>query len=424
MTPVPYPNLGFDPCPGDLPGYQALAAYAARSATTLGDAVRTLSSAGSQDWRGQAADAFRTHLDTDMIPLVRKATESVATAAAALRGWAVTLASLQDEAGALDRQAAPWREQIAATLRAAGLPAATSVTPPYPASVTPAQGLRLQDASTALAAIIAKADDLHTQYLAAVQRAGSQLQEASNMAPQPPGLFASLWHDAVSGWDGLVRDASEFVHDKALLEFISGVANVVAVVAGLLALVPPLSAIFLPVAIGAAVVATLSDAALAGFDHGSWVAVGLDAAATVAGGGWFKAAAELGDMYKGSEAAGVLTKATTWSGLVSKIPVVGARIASDADRTVEVAPGMFRMIGESLKEAVGKPNVAAQLNAVKDFEKYGVWRAVDIVAGQVNWTASAGGIAVIPGDVRDWAGKIAAGRAPWEESLSGATGVR
>ena len=29
----PYPNLGFDPCPGDLRGYQALADYAGRRTT-------------------------------------------------------------------------------------------------------------------------------------------------------------------------------------------------------------------------------------------------------------------------------------------------------------------------------------------------------------------------------------------------------
>jgi hypothetical protein len=42
-----YPNLGFDPCPGDLGGYQGLAAYASRSATTLTSAVSTLAAAGS-----------------------------------------------------------------------------------------------------------------------------------------------------------------------------------------------------------------------------------------------------------------------------------------------------------------------------------------------------------------------------------------
>jgi hypothetical protein len=42
-----YPNLGFDPRPGDLAGYEALAGYAGRSAATLTDAARTLASAGS-----------------------------------------------------------------------------------------------------------------------------------------------------------------------------------------------------------------------------------------------------------------------------------------------------------------------------------------------------------------------------------------
>jgi hypothetical protein len=77
MPASPYPNLGFDPCPGDLAGYQALAAYAGRSAATLAEAVRTLGSAGSQDWRGQAADAFRAHVDQDVLPLARQAGDSV-----------------------------------------------------------------------------------------------------------------------------------------------------------------------------------------------------------------------------------------------------------------------------------------------------------------------------------------------------------
>jgi hypothetical protein len=49
MAGDPYPDLGFDPCPGDLGGYQAAAQFAGRSA-------------GSQDWRGAAADAFRGHV--------------------------------------------------------------------------------------------------------------------------------------------------------------------------------------------------------------------------------------------------------------------------------------------------------------------------------------------------------------------------
>ena len=143
----PYPNLGFDPCPGDLRGYQALADYAGRSATTLVTAVQTLASANSQDWRGQAADAFRTHVHQEVMPLARKASGSVGVAATALRAWAVTLAGLQDEARALDRQAAPYRDDLDVALRSAGLPAGS--TPPYPATVKPAQQARLDQANSA-----------------------------------------------------------------------------------------------------------------------------------------------------------------------------------------------------------------------------------------------------------------------------------
>ena len=118
-----YPNLGFNPCPGDLTGYQALAAYSSRSAAVLTDAVRTLAAAGSDQWRGQAADAFRAHVRADVLPLAGKAAASVGRAAMALHGWALTLAALQDEARALDRQAVPYHVQLTAALRAAGLPA-------------------------------------------------------------------------------------------------------------------------------------------------------------------------------------------------------------------------------------------------------------------------------------------------------------
>ena len=69
-----------------------------------------------------------------------------------------------------------------------------------------------------------------------MQRVQGQLDDAGDMAPHPPGLFASLWHDAETVCDTAVHGLSSFVHDKALLEFISGVANIVATVAGLLAL--------------------------------------------------------------------------------------------------------------------------------------------------------------------------------------------
>jgi hypothetical protein len=409
MTASPYPNLGFDPCPGDLPGYQALAAYAGRSAATLAKAVQTLASAGPQEWRGQAADAFRAHVDQDVLPLARKAGDSVGRAATALRTWATTLAGLQDEAKALDRQAAPHRADLDAALRGANLP--TTATPPYPATVKPAQKAKLDAANTALAGILARANDIHTRYLAAVQQADSQLEDAGNMAPHPPGLFASLWHDVAASWDGAVGAISKIVHDKALLEFIAGVANIVATVAGLLALFPPLSLIFGPIALTAALFALGADALLAGFDHGSWGAVALDAVVVVSDAGWMKAASKLADMYKESGLTGSMTQVRTLTGLVT-------------GKTVDVAPGMFRMIGDSLNAAKGGVDATAKdLSMVKDFTGYGTWRAIDITAGQASWSFSAAGIEVIPGNVRDWVNKVATGRTPWQESANKASGL-
>lgn len=421
MTASTCPNLGFDPCPGDLAGYEALASYAGRSAATLARAVQTLASAGPGDWRGQAAQAFRGHLDQEVLPLARKASESVGQAAQALRAWAATLSELQQEARALDQQAAPHRTDLNAMLHKAGLPAGGA--PPLlpPPTMKPAQCARMDAASTALNGVIAKANDLHARYLAAVQRTGSQLQDAGHMAPQPPGLFASLWHEAVSGWDAMVHGLDEFVHDKALLQFISGVCNVIATVAGLLALFPPLTAIFGPIALVAAIFAMGADALLAGFDGGSWGAVALDGLAVVSDAGWMKAAGKLADLYKGAGLEGSMTKATTWSGLVSKIPKAGSAITGDAAKTVDVAPGMFRMIGNSLKAAAtgGTDATAAELSAIKDLDSYGTWRAVDIMAGQGSWAFSGGAVAAVPGTVRTWVSEFAAGNAPWQAAAAG-----
>jgi hypothetical protein len=420
-----YPNLGFDPCPGDLPGYEALAAYASRSAATLNDAVRTLASAGSDQWRGQAADAFRTHVHTNVLPLAGKAADSVGRAATALHDWALTLASLQDEARALDQQAAPYKVQLTATLRSAGLPATAQ--PPHAAKLTSAQQTRIDEATTALAGITARANEIHAQYLAAVQRTASQLDDAGNMAPQPPGLFSSLWHDATSMWDDAVSLASGFAHDKTLLEFVAGVANIVATVAGLLALIPPLSVVFAPIALSAAIVAFGADSLLAGFDHGNWGAVILDAGAVVGGAGWIKAAGKLSEIFKDAGLTSVMTKAPTWAGvaskvpLVTKIPVVGKAIGG-AEKTVEVAPGMFRMIGASLREAAGDTKAVGRLTAAKDFEGYGPWRGIDIVSGQTVWSFSGAGIEAIPGTVRTWVNNVATGKDPWQEPADAAAG--
>ena len=315
----PYPGLGFDPCPGDLAGYQALADYARRSAATLESSVRTLGSVGSSSWRGEAATAFHDHLDRDVLPLVSAATGSVRRAAGTLRAWVLTLAALQDEARALDRRARPYREELEA---GGGLPA------PGPAAAA-----RAEEAKTVLAAIGARADDLHVRYLTAVSRTSSQLQDATDMAPKAPGLLAFMWQEAAGGWATVTGEIDQFAHDRALLEVISNVCDAISAVAGLLALIPsPLSLVLAGIAVGAAGAEMVTDSLLAGFDHGSWSRVALDGVAVVSDVGWIKATRQLTDVHQASDAG----MAAIWS---------------PSGRRIAVAPGIFQTVGDALKEA-------------------------------------------------------------------------
>jgi hypothetical protein len=286
--------------------------------------------------------------------------------------------------------------------------------------VPAAQRTQLQEADAALTSITTRANDIHTRYMAAVQTTAGQLDQAGNMAPHPPGLFSSLWHDVTSGWDDIVHMASDFVHDKALLQFISSVANLVATVAGILALFPPLTAIFGPIALAAGLVALMADALLAIFDHGSWTAVGLDLVAVVSDMAWMKAAGKLTELYKAAGAEKFMAKATTYSGLVSKIPLVTkipkvGTVIADAEHTVPVAPGMFRFMGESLKETfLGGDHVAMKAFEAVDPIKDGPWRALDIQAGMINWTATGVAFTQVPSVVRSWVDDFATGKEPWQ----------
>jgi hypothetical protein len=147
----------------------------------------------------------------------------------------------------------------------------------------------------------------------------------------------------------------------------------------------------------------------------------------VGGAAWIKAASKLSEIYEASELTGVMTKAPTWAGvaakipLVTKIPVAGKAIA-DAEQSVEVAPGMFRIIGASLKAAAGDSKEWDALSAVKDFGNRGVWRGVDIVSGEATWSLSFAGIEAIPGDVRTWVNNAGMGKDPWQEPADAAAG--
>lgn len=415
MAPNPYPNLPYDPCPGDLAGYQTLSDYASRSAGWVEQAAKVLALAKSPEWAGQSADAFREHVHADVLPLVNTAASSVGKAASALRVWYLTLDSLQAQAQALNSQAAPYVSAL--DTANSSLPASEQVVPGQSVSAFPLSPLaplltsaqqtaraNAEAAAGTLRGIIGKVDELHQQYLTAVSQCASQLDLAGNMAPKPPGFWESLGHDVEHYWDDAAGGVDWLVHDAKIWQVVSEVANIVSTVAGLLALFPPLSVVFGPIALIAAVFALGSDLILAGFDGGSWEQVGLDAAAVIGGFALLKAVNKLTDIYKAAGAtkaletptiAGLLAK----SDLILKIPKIGDAV-KNADQTYKVAPGLFRMIGQTFKDPAGTSELSKAISLTGADElltKAAPWRAIDLWCSGTNWALTG---ASIPGTVR------------------------
>lgn len=402
MAANPYPNLPYDPCPGDLDGYQTLKDYAGKSARYVEEAAKVLAMAQSPEWVGKTADAFRDHLHADVLPLVDTAASSIGKAAAALSAWYTTLQGLQHQAARLNQLAAPYAAELAAANRS--LPFSAQVTTGKPAfelalplpTLTAAQKTAKSNAEAAagsLNGIYRQVNNLHQEYLAAVSRCAGQLDAAGNMAPKPPGFWDDIGHWFEHTWD-------DTIEDPKFWRFLSEVANVVSTVAAILALFPPLTAIFGPIALIAAEVGLVADTVLYVFFGGSLSAVLLDLTAVIGGKvadaaadgllGVYKAGVESGEI---AEAADGLKSSPTIAGLLSKskiilkLPVVGNAIEG-ANHTAPAVPGVLDWISMSLKG----DNTVDVLNGLKDTKlllKANIWRGVDITVGELNWVPTA-----------------------------------
>lgn len=100
------PNLGFDPCPGDVDQTALLA----RGHDGLARELRSLSSqlegVDFAQWQGEAANAVKSSLLDHVAPALRDAAGAIDDLATGLQSWYVKLSGFQDEADALERSAA------------------------------------------------------------------------------------------------------------------------------------------------------------------------------------------------------------------------------------------------------------------------------------------------------------------------------
>lgn len=393
-----FPHLGFDPTPGDVEQTRALSRQLGDLTTELTTTVSELQQIECGYWKGEAAKAFSQHISHDVTPLIKKAHDSFGRAATAIGGWAEQLHGFQDEAAALEREAATKQDTLDDAKRALGsaptaTPSGTETPHPQPgASPSPTAADEnkkkhkdVTDADTALQGVRHRAEELHNRFTRAAQSVSHDLDKAGDMAPDKPGLF----HRMVSGVEGAWNDTVKWVQDHAdMIKLIGDLLGDLSGILGMLAIITapfePLGAIFAGAAVATSALALVAHlvAKAAGADV-SWMSIGLDALGAVPGLGAFSKgvkvadgavaagrAAELGEGFRGVTTIG------------RNIVGVGDRVAGAVSFTVKGKTiGLWGLKSGGLIKAegmMGRLGLVAEQNYAK-----GQWlgtRGLDLIS--------------------------------------------
>ncbi|MFD4545654.1 enoyl-CoA hydratase/isomerase family protein [Streptomyces sp. NPDC058466] len=298
-----FPNIGWDPTPGDVEQTRELAKKLGSLASELGTALRDLQQIETGAWKGKTAVAFSEHISTDVTPLIKKSHESFDKASRALHRWAGQLTDFQEEADRLEKTAG---EKLEAKDKAE----------------QKAEGKgsdELGKASGAVDKVTSDVHDLEDRYKKAAHLIGKDLDKAADIAPDEPGFWDKLGHGIADAWDATgdwIKDHADVI--KAIGDILSLVSGVLGVLAIITAPFEPLGAIFAAgamIASGAALLTHLV-AKAAGADV-SWTEIGFDAlgilpgvkgltgsAELAKGANAAARAAELGEGYRGVTSVG------------------------------------------------------------------------------------------------------------------------
>ncbi|MFJ6070002.1 putative T7SS-secreted protein [Streptomyces sp. NPDC093065] len=231
-----YPNLGFDPAPGDLEAINDLV-LAVGTVSSDGTTTKTeLDKIGTDDglWVGKAANAF-TDTYSEVPPYLKTALSAMEEASRALNTWHREVSNFQARARRLE-------EEAAAAARKAG--SARSTLDGLPSETTSMSAKELEEhdkdkrekkkaceaAEDELASIRNRAHSLNDEFNTSAAHAASQLRKATDYAPPEPGLFDQLVgiaSDMLEGaWD-CVTDPDWW---KALGDVLADIAMVIGVI--------------------------------------------------------------------------------------------------------------------------------------------------------------------------------------------------
>ena len=347
-----FPHLGFDPTPGDVERTRSLARQLGDLHGELTTTIGELARIECGYWKGQAAQAFITHIGSDVTPLIKKAHDSFGRASSALARWADQLHGFQAEADALEQEAATKQGTVDQAKTAAGLPTDNTVPHPAPqaapdpdpsaAADAKKKQQALTDATNALQGVRNRADELHTRYTNAAYSISHDLDKAGDIAPDKPGLFSSIVHGVEGAWNDTVqwvKDHADLI--KLIGDLLGDLTGILAILAIITAPFEPLGAIFAGAALvtGALALGAHALAKLAGADV-SWTQLGLDVLGVLPGIGLFgKGATVAKEAAMGGRA--LSTAAEFGKGFEATV-VESKNIVSFGEKAADVAGG-FRI---------------------------------------------------------------------------------
>jgi hypothetical protein len=272
-----FPNIGWDPTPGDVDDTRDLAKKLGGLASDLGTTLRELERIEAGAWKGKTAVAFTEYVGKDVTPLIRKSHDSFDKASRALHRWANELLDFQDEANRLEKSAGEKLEARETAQQKAD------------AKGDGKGSEELGKASGAVDEITGKVHDLEDRYKRAAGNISKELDKAGDIAPDEPGFWDKLTKGVSDAWDA----TGQWIKDHAdMIKLIGDLLSDLSAVLGMLAIItlpfPPLAAIFGTAALIASGLALAAHglAKWGGADV-SWMQMGLDAVGLMPGIGMF-----------------------------------------------------------------------------------------------------------------------------------------
>lgn len=188
-----FPNIGFVPCPGDSDAVSRIVNTLNNTAKALEEIQSALHGTGKGNWKGKAADSFRTSLEDEFRPMIDDAYSSFNQAKKALSSWVSQMRLYQGRARSLEKQAAEVEKADDNSGKSE--------------KHSKSSGSEDDDA---LKGLRERAQKLRAEYQENGRKVAQQLKSATEKAPSEPGFWDKVG-DLVSDIGKLIRENADWI---------------------------------------------------------------------------------------------------------------------------------------------------------------------------------------------------------------------